>query len=104
MIFKSAGHSAVKGKNYDPGAVGKIATIGENMSIRRFTRFESDHLVGSYVHGDGKIAVLVNMTKGDEITAKDICMQIAAAKPEYLNETAVPQERVEKEKGGDKKR
>ncbi len=78
--------------------VNKIATIGENMSIRRFTRFESDGLVGKYIHGDGKIAVLVNMAKGDEETAKDICMQIAAAKPEFLNEESVPAERLEKEK------
>ena len=75
----------------------KIATIGENMSIRRFARFESEGLVESYVHGDGKIAVLVNFEKGDEELAKDVCMQIAAAKPEYLNREAVPQERVAKE-------
>ena len=78
--------------------VNKIATIGENMSIRRFVRFESEGLVGKYIHGDGKIAVLVNMAKGDEETAKDICMQVAAAKPEYLDEASVPAERLEKEK------
>ena len=86
------------GKTVQEVLVNKIATIGENMSIRRFTRFESEGLVGKYIHGDGKIAVLVNMAKGDEETAKDICMQIAAAKPEYLNEEAVPAERLEKEK------
>ncbi len=78
--------------------VNKIATIGENMSIRRFTRFETEGLIGKYIHGDGQIAVLVNMAKGDEETAKDVCMQIAAAKPEFLNEASVPAERVEKEK------
>lgn len=78
--------------------VNKIATIGENMSIRRFARFETQGLVGKYIHGDGKIAVLVNMAKGDSETAKDICMQIAAAKPEYLNEAAVPADRLAKEK------
>ena len=41
----------------------KIATIGENMSIRRFERFETTGLVEKYIHGDGKIAVLVNMKK-----------------------------------------
>ena len=89
---------AEPGKTVQEVLVNKIATIGENMSIRRFTRFESDGLVGKYIHGDGKIAVLVNMAKGDEETAKDICMQVAAAKPEYLNEESVPTERVEKEK------
>ena len=68
----------------------KIATIGENMSIRRFERFESTGIVESYIHGDGKIGVLVDFPKGDEVVAKDVCMQIAAAKPEYLNKDAVP--------------
>jgi len=75
----------------------KIATIGENMSIRRFVRYESEGLVESYIHGDGKIGVLVNCPKGTSEVARDICMQIAAARPEYLNEAEVPQERVQKE-------
>ena len=75
----------------------KIATIGENMTIRRFERFESTGLVESYIHGAGKIAVLVDFAKGETELAKDVCMQIAAAKPEYLNREAVPQERVAKE-------
>ncbi len=72
----------------------KIATIGENMSVRRFERFESNGFVESYVHGDGKIGVLVDFSKGTETVAKDVCMQIAAAKPEYLNREAVPAEKV----------
>ncbi len=75
----------------------KIATIGENMTIRRFERFESEGLVESYIHGAGKIAVLVDFSKGETELAKDICMQIAAAKPEFLNRESVPEERVAKE-------
>ena len=75
----------------------KIATIGENMTIRRFVRFESQGLVESYIHGDGKIAVLVDFAKGETELAKDVCMQIAAAKPEYLKREEVPSERVSKE-------
>ena len=75
----------------------KIATIGENMSIRRFERFETNGLVESYIHGDGKIGVLVEMEGGDNNLAKDICMQIAAARPEYLDRNAVPQDRVDHE-------
>ena len=86
------------GKTIQEVLVDKIATIGENMNIRRFIRFESTGLVEKYIHGDGKIAVLVNMSKGDKEIAKDICMQIAAAKPEFLNEVSVPAERIEKEK------
>ena len=75
----------------------KIATIGENMTIRRFERFESNGLIESYIHGAGKIAVLVDFSKGDSTVAKDVCMQIAAARPEYVNREAVPKDRVSKE-------
>ena len=88
----------VAGKTVNEVLIDKIAKIGEKLSIRRFTRFESDGgLVESYIHGDGKIAVLVNMKNADNTLAKDICMQIAAAKPEYLNREQVPAERLEKE-------
>ena len=85
------------GKTVKEVLVEKIATIGENINIRRFKRFESEGLVEKYIHGDGKIAVLVNMKKGDKEVAKDICMQIAAARPEYVKRDEVPQERVDKE-------
>ena len=75
----------------------KIATIGENMSIRRFERFESTGLVEQYIHGDGKIGVLVELEGGDTELAKDICMQIAAARPEFLDRESVPAERLAKE-------
>ena len=75
----------------------KIATIGENMSIRRFERFETTGLVEKYIHGDGKIGVLVELENGNAELAKDICMQIAAAKPEFLDRNSVPAERVDKE-------
>jgi len=75
----------------------KIATIGENMSIRRFTRYESTGIVASYIHGDGKIGVLVDCPKGSEDVAKDVCMQIAAAKPEYLDRNSVPSDVVSHE-------
>ena len=52
---------AEEGKTVNEVLVNKIATIGENMSIRRFARFESNGLVAKYIHGNGKIAVLVNM-------------------------------------------
>ena len=85
------------GKTVQEVLTDKIAKIGENMNIRRFERFESTGLVEKYIHGDGKIAVLVNMKKGDSTVAKDICMQIAAARPEYVRREEVPEERVAKE-------
>ena len=86
------------GKKVSEVLIDKTAKIGEKLSIRRFTRFETtDGLIEKYIHGDGKIAVLVNLKGGDSTLAKDICMQIAAARPEYLNREAVPQERLDKE-------
>ena len=76
----------------------KIATIGENITIRRFERYETaSGMVAKYIHGEGKIGVLVEMENADETLAKDICMQIAAAKPEFLDREDVPAERLEKE-------
>ena len=85
------------GKTVQEVLTDKIATIGENMTIRRFARFESEGLVESYIHGDGKIAVLVDFKKGDSTLAKDVCMQIAAARPEYIKREDVPAEAVNKE-------
>ena len=86
------------GKTISEVLTSKIATIGENMSIRRFERFETKTgMIKDYIHGDGKIAVLVEMENATEELAKDICMQIAAARPEYLDRESVPAERVEKE-------
>ena len=86
------------GKTVQEVLTNKIATIGENMTIRRFERFETTNgTVATYIHGDGKIAVLVEMENADEVLSKDVCMQIAAAKPEYLDRASVPADRVEKE-------
>lgn len=83
----------------------KIATIGENMNLRRFERYEGVN--EAYVHGGGRIGVLVNFKLGDnakaadetfKAAAKDIAMQIAAVMPRYVKEDEVPAEVVEKEK------
>lgn len=84
-------------KTVEEVLTGKIATIGEKITIRRFERFASNGLVEKYIHGDGKIGVLVELENGNSELAKDICMQIAAAKPEYLDRASVPEERVSKE-------
>ncbi len=85
------------GKTVSEVLTDKIAKIGENMTIRRFQRFETTGLVEQYIHGDGKIGVLVEFESGDSEVAKDVCMQIAAAKPEFLDKESVPQERLDKE-------
>ncbi|EEB85884.1 translation elongation factor Ts [Roseobacter sp. GAI101] len=79
-----------------------IATIGENMSVRRMQSIDGD-LVVSYVHnaaapGMGKIGVLVAMTGGDEALGKQIAMHIAAVNPAALSEDDLDPAVVEKEK------
>ncbi len=89
---------AVAGKTVQEVLIDKIATIGENMTIRRFVRFETaDGMVEKYIHGEGKIAVLVNMKNADKELAKDVCMQIAASRPEFVDRNSVPADRVAKE-------
>ena len=79
-----------------------IATIGENMSVRRMQSIDGD-LVVSYVHNAaapdmGKIGVLVAMTGGDETLGKQIAMHIAAVNPASLSEDDLDPAVVEKEK------
>ena len=77
-----------------------IAKIGENMSIRRFTRVAGN--VCSYVHGEGKIGVLVEaesaLTEDGYSAARDVAMQVAAINPLYVSKDVVPADDVEKEK------
>jgi len=81
-----------------------IAKIGENMSVRRFERFSIENgIIQSYIHGNGKIGVLVELAceKQDPALAvigKDIAMQVAAANPLFLNKDAVDNDALEKEK------
>ena len=92
---------AEPGKTVSEVLTSKIATIGENMSIRRFERFETKTgMIKDYIHGDGKIAVLVEMENATEEEKASILKEyheIAAARPEYLDRESVPAERVEKE-------
>ncbi|MFL0268263.1 translation elongation factor Ts [Candidatus Clostridium radicumherbarum] len=81
-----------------------IAKLGENMAVRRFTRFSIDKgLVHSYIHGGGRIGVLVEVAceKDSDVVlsvAKDIAMQVAAANPLFLNKEQVDTDTLEKEK------
>ncbi len=82
----------------------KILTIGENIKIRRFKRFEG--VVTTYNHAAGRIGVMVKFNTTPEIAAKeefkvfakDIAMQVAAVNPSFLNSESVPAETLEHEK------
>jgi elongation factor Ts len=80
--------------------VEKISIIGEKLSLRRFTILtkEDNQVFGTYSHMGGKIVALSLLEGSDSELAKDISMQVAAMKPEYLNRDEVPAEKVEKER------
>lgn len=86
------------GKTVKETLTEKIATIGENMNIRRFERIETPSVVAAYLHGEGKIAVLVQLDGGTKEVAEDVAMQVAALNPEYLDETQIEEERLNSEK------
>ena len=92
----------VNGKTVEEVLTEKIATIGENMSVRRMAVIEGETVV-SYVHnaaadGMGKIGVLVAMKGGDEGFARQVAMHIAAANPASLSQADLDPAVVEKEK------
>jgi elongation factor Ts len=72
-----------------------IATIGENMQIRRAARWNGS--CGAYIHGGGRIGVMIEL-EGEEAPATDICMHIAAFNPMYICSKCIPEAIVEKEK------
>jgi len=75
-----------------------VGKIGENMSIRRFARFEAKGKLTSYIHGGAKIGVLVDMAGGDDALAKDVAMHIAASKPKALDASGVPADLLDTER------
>ena len=94
------------GKSVEQTVTDKVATIGENMSVRRMFRIEADH-VATYVHsaaapGMGKIGVLVGVNGGDaagaEAIGKQVAMHVAATSPASLSEADLDPALVEREK------
>lgn len=81
-----------------------IAKLGENMTVRRFEKFQVEAgTVQSYIHGGGRIGVVVELACDTESevlaeVAKDVCMQVAAVNPLFLDKSQVDNESLEKEK------
>ena len=84
------------GKTVEEVRAELIGRIGENMSLRRFTRFSGDSKLVSYLHGT-RIGVMVEYT-GDDTAAKDVAMHIAAMKPIALSAADVPADKIATEK------
>jgi elongation factor Ts len=83
------------GPTLDDVRKGLVGTIGENMSIRRFKRYEGSKLA-SYLHGT-RIGVMVEFD-GDEVAAKDVAMHVAAMKPVALSQADVPAKLIDTER------
>jgi elongation factor Ts len=85
------------GKTVEEQRAALIGRIGENMSIRRFTRFDTGAKLTSYLHGT-RIGVMVEFDGADEQVGKDVAMHVAAMKPVSLSADQVPAELIEKER------
>lgn len=85
------------GKTLEEVRAALVGKIGENMSIRRFKRFQTDAKLTSYLHGT-RIGVMVEFDGAEEQVGKDVAMHIAAMKPVALSASEVPAELIEKER------
>jgi elongation factor Ts len=76
-----------------------VQKIGENIGVRRVSLVSADAgVVGAYVHGNNRIAVLVALNGGDADLAKDVAMHVAAANPQVVSPADMPAEAIAKEK------
>ncbi|WP_322104107.1 translation elongation factor Ts [Paraburkholderia sp. J41] len=87
----------LEGSTVDAVRLALVGKIGENVSIRRFARFETSNKLASYLHGT-RIGVLVEYTGAQEQVGKDVAMHIAAMKPVSLSSDDVPAELIAKER------
>jgi elongation factor Ts len=85
------------GENVEAKRNALVQKIGENISIRRFERFQTNDSLAIYIHGT-KIGAMVEYAGGDEQLGKDIAMHIAAANPSYLSRDTVAAEAVARER------
>ncbi len=87
----------LEGKTVEEFRAALVGKIGENLSIRRFQRFETSAKLVSYLHGT-RIGVMVEYDGADEQVGKDVAMHIAAMKPVALSSEQVPADLIEKER------
>jgi elongation factor Ts len=87
----------LEGSTVDAVRLALVGKIGENLSIRRFVRFETANQLAAYLHGT-RIGVLVEYTGADEQVGKDVAMHIAAMKPVSLSSDEVPADLIAKER------
>jgi elongation factor Ts len=91
--------AAVMEGDLEAAREGLVQKIGENIGVRRIDAIDAgDGVVGAYVHGNNRIAVLVALQGGDQDLARDVAMHVAAVNPQVVSPDDMPQELIEKEK------
>ena len=91
--------TAVAGGDVENARQALVQKIGENISVRRIAALEADNgVIGGYVHGNNRIAVLVQLEGGTEELAKDVAMHVAAVNPAVVSPSDMPEELLQKER------
>ncbi|MCH1446088.1 MAG: translation elongation factor Ts [Luminiphilus sp.] len=97
--LKSDDVAAVAGGDIEDARQALVQKIGENISVRRIAALEAANgVVGGYVHGNNRIAVLVQLEGGTEELAKDVAMHVAAVNPAVVSPSDMPEDLLQKER------
>lgn len=92
-----AAENLADGRGVEEARTELVTKVGENISVRRFARIESDGHLGSYAHG-ARIGAVVSLQGGNSELARDIAMHVAATNPVCVDDTGVPAETLERER------
>lgn len=92
-----SGAGMVGGESVEEARKALVMKLGENISLRRFSRFHTDGRLAVYLHGS-KIGVMVDYAGGDEALGKDVAMHIAASKPVCVSKEQVPADMLDRER------
>lgn len=96
---KSDDVSSVQTGTVEAAREALVQKIGENISVRRAQMVAADSgVVGGYVHGNNRIAVLVELRGGDQDLARDVAMHVAAVNPRVVSPDDMPEEVLNKER------
>ena len=91
--------AALAGGETEDARQALVQKIGENISVRRVATYQAaDGVIGGYVHGNNRIAVLVSLKGGSEELARDVAMHVAAVNPQVVSPDDMPEEQVAKER------
>lgn len=88
---------SIAGENIEARRNALVQKIGENLSIRRFVKYDTAGSIAVYLHGS-KIGVMVDYTGGDDQLGRDIAMHIAAANPQFLSRESVAKDVLDRER------